>query len=38
MEINDGTDLRITDGVTHLGAKGPVLEQQSGDRRKWHAE
>lgn len=38
MEINRWTDLRITDGVTHLGSKGPVLEQQSGHRRKWHTE
>ena len=32
------TDLRVTDGVTHLGSKRPVLQQQSGDRRKRHAE
>jgi hypothetical protein len=38
MKMQCSTDLRIADGLAHLGSEGPVLEQQSGDGRKWDAE
>lgn len=38
MKLSSNTDLGIADDLTHLGSERPVLQQQSGNRRKWHAE